>query len=135
MLTSTGYCAGGSPVLRLAKSADQISAAFIAHPTRTSEQLFSEVMIPVSVAFADNDRLIEKPQRDAAETGLLASGCPYQISLYSHVNHGFSCRRAFTTDAEVFAKKQAFIQAITWLEEHLREDLLRQRAAGDFSAV
>lgn len=93
--------------------------------------MFTAVTIPVSVAFADNDIRINRAQRTAAETGLLASGSPYQISLYSHVHHGFSCRRAFTTEAEVFAKKQSFIQAITWMEEHLHEELLRRIAAGD----
>lgn len=103
-------------------------AAFVAHPTGTSQDLFRNVQIPVSVAFADNDSRINRATRNNAETGLLASGYPYQISLYSHVHHGFSCRRAFTTQAEVFAKKQSFIQAITWMEEHLREELIRERA-------
>ncbi|KAE8453266.1 hypothetical protein EG329_011333 [Mollisiaceae sp. DMI_Dod_QoI] len=118
---AVGYCAGGVPVLRLLNS-KSVDAGFIAHPTNTSEALFKEIKAPLSVAFADNDNRIGVSARTAAATGLLASNQPYQISLYSHIHHGFACRRAFTTEAEVFAKKQAFIQAITWMEEHLRDD-------------
>jgi hypothetical protein len=41
------------------------------------------------------------------------------MNLYSHVRHGFAVRRAVTTKAEVYAKKQAFIQAVQWLRSIL----------------
>lgn len=75
--------------------------------------MYTNILAPLSVAYGDNDSQVQRSERRDAETGLLASNQPYQISLYSHVHHGFGCRRAFTTEAEVFAKKQAFIQAIT----------------------
>lgn len=103
-----------------------VDAGFIAHPTDTTKELFESITKPLSVAFADNDTRINKKAGDAAEKGLLVSGQPYQISLFSHVHHGFACRRALTTQAEVFAKKQAFVQAITWMEEHLKDEKFRQ---------
>lgn len=115
-----GYCAGGVPVLNLmTKGECQFDAAFIAHPTNATRKMFENISAPLSVAYGDNDNRVQPGERRGAENGLIASCQPYQISLYSHVHHGFACRRAFTTEAEVFAKKQAFIQAITWFEEHL----------------
>jgi len=38
------------------------------------------------------------------------------------VRHGFAERRVITTKAEVYAKKQAFVQAEQWFEEHLVDE-------------
>lgn len=91
--------------------------------------MFDAIQVPVSIAFGDADARFDRAARRETEEELFASNQPYQISLYSHVHHGFSQRRAFTSDAEVFAKKQSFIQAITWMEEHLHEALIKERAA------
>ncbi|CZR52269.1 uncharacterized protein PAC_02146 [Phialocephala subalpina] len=110
-----GVGAGGVPILNELsdKKTLYFNAAFIAHPTNTTKKLFDDISAPLSVAFGDNDSRIDQRARHAAENGLIKSSQPYQISLYSHVHHGFAARRAFTTEAEVFAKKQTFIQAIT----------------------
>lgn len=38
------------------------------------------------------------------------------------MRHGFAVRRVITTKAEVYAKKQAFVQAEQWFEEHLVDE-------------
>ena len=82
----------------------------------------SAVQSPLSIACADEDATFSKADRDEAEAILKKNGYPYQINFYSHVHHGFAVRRAITSKAEVYAKRQAFIQAITWLDEHLLND-------------
>ncbi|KUJ12333.1 alpha/beta-hydrolase [Mollisia scopiformis] len=126
MIGLVGICAGGRWVIEFLAE-DKADAGFVAHPTEIERAQILKIQKPLSVAFADNDSRINKAQRDGIEEGLLASNQAYQISLYSHVHHGFAARRAFTTDAEVFAKRQAFIQAVTWFQEHLVTENEREK--------
>jgi dienelactone hydrolase len=106
-----------------ARARSRLRAAFIATPTENDEfksSWFASVQVPLSVALADEyDEGKAIDDWRESEKNLKESGSPYQISIYSHVHRGFAVRRAYTTKAEVFAKKQAFIQAITWFQEHL----------------
>ena len=45
---------------------------------------------------------------------------PYQINLYSHVDHGFAVRADISIKAVKFAKEQAFNQAVQWFDEYLQ---------------
>ena len=66
---------------------------------------------PLSIAAADEDGLQPIDTRYGIEKALKNNGYPYQITVYSHVFHGFAVRRAITTKAEIFSKKGAFTQA------------------------
>lgn len=46
---------------------------------------------------------------------------PYQINLYSGVEHGFAVRAELKDPTAVYAKENAFIQALMWFEEHLKK--------------
>lgn len=58
----------------------------------------------------------------AMEKCLRMSAQPYQMSIYSHVHRGFAQRRMMQSKAEVFAKRQAFVQAVGFMREHLGTD-------------
>ena len=45
---------------------------------------------------------------------------PYQINLYSGCQHGFGVRADVSSPQAKFAKEQAFLQAVTWFDEHLK---------------
>lgn len=45
---------------------------------------------------------------------------PYQMTVYSGVQHGFAVRCDPKNAVEVFAKEQAFNQAIQWFKFHLK---------------
>ena len=47
------------------------------------------------------------------------NGYPYQINLYSGVEHGFSVRGDITNKVIKYAKEQAFLQAVFWFDEYL----------------
>ncbi|KAL8864038.1 MAG: hypothetical protein Q9198_010138, partial [Flavoplaca austrocitrina] len=47
-------------------------------------------------------------------------GQPYQINLYSGVEHGFAVRGDPKKREVNFAKESAFLQAVAWFEEHLK---------------
>jgi dienelactone hydrolase len=46
---------------------------------------------------------------------------PYQIFLYSDVEHGFAVKGHMSTKKARFAKEQAFAQAVAWLDEYVKE--------------
>lgn len=94
-------------------------AGYIAHPAGTSPQDVKDITKPLSIAAAEKDHIFKKQHRDITEEILKTSGVPWQINLYSNVRHGFAVRRAVDTKEEVYGKKQAFIQAACWFEEHL----------------
>lgn len=57
--------------------------------------------------------------RHKSEEILKGTGLPYQINLYSGVEHGFSVRADISQKHAKFAKEQAFFQAIAWFDEWL----------------
>ena len=50
---------------------------------------------------------------------LQEGGYPYQINLYGGVSHGFAVRCDLSKKVEKYAKEQAFLQAVSWFDEHL----------------
>jgi dienelactone hydrolase len=45
---------------------------------------------------------------------------PYQMSLYSDVEHGFAVRADLSKKSVKYAKEAAFLQAVTWFDEFLK---------------
>ncbi len=50
---------------------------------------------------------------------LAKKGDPYQINLYSQVEHGFAVRADLSQKHRRYAKEQAFLQAVTWFDNWL----------------
>ena len=46
---------------------------------------------------------------------------PYQINLFSDVEHGFAVRCDMDKSRQRFAKEQAFAQAVAWFDQYLKE--------------
>ncbi|KAL2204833.1 alpha/beta-hydrolase [Sarocladium strictum] len=114
---AVGYCFGGKYVVRHYKSG--IDVGFIAHPTNITEAELAEISGPLSIAAAETDPLFPAEKRHASERILAESSQPYQVTLYSGVSHGFAVRGDITNRRQVFAKKQAFSQAVVWFNEYL----------------
>jgi len=57
--------------------------------------------------------------RHKSETILIGTKQPYQINLFSGVSHGFAMRADLSVKAEKFGREQAFLQAVSWFNEHL----------------
>lgn len=47
---------------------------------------------------------------------------PYQMTLYSGVEHGFAVRGDISKPDIKFAKEAAFLQAVQWFDEYLKKD-------------
>ena len=60
--------------------------------------------------------MLTTEKRHESEEILKKAGHPYQINLYSGVEHGFAVRADITKPVVKFAKEQAFIQAVQWFD-------------------
>lgn len=114
---AVGYCFGGKYVVRHYKHG--IEVGYIAHPSFVDEDELAAITGPLSIAAAETDPIFPAEKRHKSEEILVKTGQPYQINLFSGVSHGFAVRGDVEVKAEKFAKEQAFLQAVTWFDEHL----------------
>jgi len=74
---------------------------------------------PLAISAAETDVIFPTEKRHKSEVILKETGHPYQINLYSGVEHGFAVRGDITNKVAKYAKEQAFLQAVHWFDEHL----------------
>ncbi|KAJ5902065.1 hypothetical protein N7495_002593 [Penicillium taxi] len=113
-----GYCFGGKYVARYLKGG-KLDAGFTAHPTMMEPTELDGVEGPFSIAAAVRDFVFTTEKRRLAEDILDKKDIPYQINLFSDVEHGFSVRCDLSQPRQKFAKEQAFVQAVSWFKEYL----------------
>lgn len=70
--------------------------------------------------FAETDEIFPASKRRESEDILLDIKATYQINLFPGVEHGFAVRADITKKQIKFAKEQAFLQAVSWFDEHLK---------------
>jgi len=114
---AVGYCFGAKYVVRHYKSG--IEVGFIAHPSFVEEDELAAISGPLSIAAAQTDSIFPTEKRHKSEEILINKGLPFQINLYSGVEHGFAVRCDTSVKIQKFSKEQAFLQALAWFEEHL----------------
>jgi dienelactone hydrolase len=98
----------------------KIDAAFVAHPSFVEEYELKAIKGPLAIAAAEVDQVFPKEKRHQSEDILKALSLPYQINLYSGVEHGFAVRCDITDPVARYAKESAFRQAIEWFGQHLK---------------
>lgn len=95
-----------------------INVGFVAHPSFVEEAELSSITGPLSVAAAELDDLFTVEQRHRSEEILKKAGQDFQINLFSGVHHGFAVRGDPKDKKQMFAKDQAFLQAVSWFKHH-----------------
>ncbi|CAG8951210.1 hypothetical protein HYFRA_00007957 [Hymenoscyphus fraxineus] len=115
-------------------SSKKIKAGFVCHLRTETEALFfdpvrtrrpNEVYGPISLAMGEdreNNRMVPyEEEYNIIQRNLRASNQPYQLVRYGKVRGDFGVRRPHSesTKEEISAKRQAFVQAITFMEEWL----------------
>jgi len=115
-----GYCFGGRYAVRVMKEGKGVDAGFIAHPTMLESGELEAAAGPLSIAAAETDALFNVNKRREAEDILLKKKTPYQLTLYSGVQHGFSVRANLQDKKERMGKEGAFLQAIRWFDEWVK---------------
>ena len=98
---------------------DGIDVGYFAHPSFVEEDELASITGPLAISAAETDSIFTTEKRHASEGILKKTGHPYQITLYSGVEHGFAVRGDVTNKVIKFAKEQAFLQAVTWFDEFL----------------
>jgi dienelactone hydrolase len=74
---------------------------------------------PLAIAAAEIDVLFPSEKRQETETILKGSNFPWQMNLYSGVQHGFAVRGDDDDPVARYAMSNAFLQALEWFKEHL----------------
>jgi len=118
---AVGYCFGGKYVIRhLRPDAGKIDVGYTAHPSFVDADELKAIKGPLAISAAETDAIFPTPKRHESEEILLGLGLPYQINLYSGVVHGFAVRGDPKDRVALYAKENAFLQAIQWFEEYLK---------------
>jgi dienelactone hydrolase len=69
---------------------------------------------------SETDDLFPAPKRHETEALLKDMDVPYQITLYSDVDHGFALKADLSKPRIKFATESAFLQAVNWFNEFLK---------------
>lgn len=91
----------------------------MAHPSFVSDDELASITGPLSISAAETDSIFPSDMRHKSEVILQKTGLPYQINLFSGVEHGFAVRGSEEKKVERFAKEQAFLQAVIWFDQWL----------------
>ncbi|TVY77725.1 Hydrolase tropI [Fusarium oxysporum f. sp. cubense] len=116
-IAAVGYCLGAKHLIRHYK--DGINVGFIAHPSFVELEELSAITGPLSIAAAELDDLFTVEKRHESEGILSKSKQDFQINLFSGVHHGFAVKGDMKDKRQLFAKEQAFNQAVSWFKRHL----------------
>ncbi|UPL02509.1 hypothetical protein LCI18_013443 [Fusarium solani-melongenae] len=117
-LGAVGYCLGAKYLVR--HYTHGIDVGYIAHPSFVNEAELAAISGPLSIAAAEHDHIFTPALRQKSEEILAKCHQPYQITLHSHVEHGFAVRCDLSQEIQRFAKEQAFSQAVEWFHHYLR---------------
>lgn len=96
-----------------------ISVGYFAHPSFVDEEELAGFKGPLAISAAETDAIFPAEKRHRSEEILKEGGHPYQITLYSQTEHGFTVRCDLSNKQQKFAKEQAFLQAVTWFNHYL----------------
>lgn len=73
----------------------------------------------LNVEKTETDSIFPASKRHESEDILAKTGQPYQINLFSGVEHGFAVRADISKPSIKFAKEAAFTQAVAWFNQYL----------------
>jgi len=114
-----GYCFGAKYVIRFMPKGKGIDVGYCAHPSFVEEEELKAINGPLSISAAETDGIFPAEMRHKSEEILKATKQPYQINLFSGVEHGYAVRCDVKVKIQKFAKEQAFLQAVSWFDTWL----------------
>ena len=117
---SVGYCFGAKYVARFSAEGKGIDVGCMAHPSFVDADEVKAMRAPLSIAAAETDQIFPAEKRRETEDILKDHDIPYQICLYSDVEHGFAVRADTSNRRTKFAKEAAFLQHVQWFDEFLK---------------
>ncbi|OQE19092.1 hypothetical protein PENSTE_c016G08409 [Penicillium steckii] len=115
---SVGYCFGAKYAVRLLQPG-VVDVSYVAHPSFVEADELAAIKGPLSISAAETDAIFPTSKRHESEEILAKTGQPYQINLFSGVEHGFAVRADISKPLLRFAKESAFSQAVVWFNQYL----------------
>jgi len=119
---AVGYCFGAKYVARFMTGGKGVDVGYMAHPSFVDVEEIKALTGPLSISAAETDSIFPAEKRRQTEDLLKEMTIPYQITLYSSVEHGFAVRGDISKKEVKYAKEAAFVQAVAWFDEYLRND-------------
>lgn len=117
---AVGYCFGAKSVARFSAKGKGVDVAAMAHPSFVDAAEIKAMEAPLSIAAAETDQIFPAEKRRETEDILKEHHIPYQVCLYSDVEHGFAVRGDPKNPKAKFAKEAAFLQHVQWFDEYLK---------------
>ncbi|EMC95914.1 hypothetical protein BAUCODRAFT_71902 [Baudoinia panamericana UAMH 10762] len=117
---SVGYCFGAKYVARFLAEGKGIDVGCMAHPSFVEADEVKAMTGPLSIAAAETDQIFPAEKRRQTEDLLKEMDIPYQMCLYSGVEHGFAVRADLSKPQVKFAKEAAFLQHVQWFDEYVK---------------
>ena len=117
---SVGYCFGAKYVARFLAAGKGIDVGAMAHPSFVEAEEVKAITGPLSIAAAETDGIFPAEKRRETEDILQKMTVPYQINLYSDVEHGFAVRGDPSNPRTKYAKEAAFLQHVEWFDEFVK---------------
>lgn len=99
----------------------KLDVVYTAHPTGVEVDELKAVTGPLAISAAEVDNYFPTEKRRETEEILVHNSAPHQINIYSGVPHGFATRCDLKDPVQRHAKESAFLQAVIWFEEHLKQ--------------
>lgn len=124
----------------------QVDVGYTAHPSFVTHEELGAIKGPFSIAAAgtcirpqqanlvfavneltretcvvpsETDNIFTTELRHESEGILIKTGQPWQINLFSGVQHGFAVRGDLSDVRVKYGKEQAFAQAVAWFNQYL----------------
>ncbi|KAJ5637285.1 hypothetical protein N7490_007164 [Penicillium lividum] len=113
-----GYCFGAKYVIRLLRPG-LLDVSYVAHPSLVDSEELATIKGPLSISAAETDAIFPAAKRRESEDILLKTGQPYQVNLFSGVEHGFAVRGDLSNPIIKFARESAFLQSVAWFNQYL----------------
>ncbi|KAK5114518.1 hypothetical protein LTR62_002453 [Meristemomyces frigidus] len=117
---SVGYCFGAKYVARFLAKGKGIDVGAMAHPSFVDADEIKAMTGPLTIAAAETDQIFPVEKRHETEAMLKEMSIPYQMVLYSDVEHGFAVRADMSKREAKFAKEAAFLQHVQWFDEFVK---------------
>ncbi|KAK3058174.1 hypothetical protein LTR09_001252 [Extremus antarcticus] len=117
---SVGYCFGAKYVARFSAEGKGIDVGCMAHPSFVDADEVKKMRAPLSIAAAETDQIFPAEKRRETEDILKEHDIPYQLCLYSDVEHGFAVKADLSNKRQKFAKEAAFLQHVQWFDEYVK---------------
>jgi len=117
---AVGYCFGAKYVARFLAKGKGLDVGCMAHPSFVEADEVKAMTGPLSIAAAETDAIFPAEKRRETEDLLKDMSIPYQITLYSDVEHGFAVRADMSKPQCKFAKEAAFLQHVQWFDEYVK---------------